>query len=650
MTKTKPPKGFRTPEERKKIAVDVCLMIDAAITQQGGLPKRWERNEELFRGQPIATGTEIGDTTRSVPTVGPRIKQVVANVTNPVFSVEPYFSARGYGVNGEDAKKCEKNVHFFAQRGQLDRRVKKALMIAAKADPAIIRVHFEQGQGQEEQDADTQSRQTSTYIGPTYTVIHPKNFAIYPLYTGRIEEAAFVGHRFSKRAQDIRELQAKGVYLDVESDFGNDDVQMYEAGRNKQWSLTEESSGILGDGNEQVEIWEGIVKKDLNGDGFEEYYLVQVAKTNQVLLKAEEYGTKKTVQELVYDEMGMPSVILDEFGEEDLETTSKEEFVPYSRPWYFEVSFSEPEDDEFYRSNPIAQGLQDMALIINEITNLLVDGSMMAVCPPLFTNSPHLQEATINYKMGTLNYCDDPANMKQLEISFNPGVLPNLLEYYEKKADAVVTLSQAGQGQESQGDTTATEYSGILQGQRTGMDDTRATVCTFLAPMMDFTRELIYANGETVLEYYGEELPDPDLESMSRGYTWEPMVKGGTNTPQEITMQLQTLQGFLGSLGIPPTPELILEYINIFAGALDLPTDMEKLKQAAVSAFTQQMQMQESQQGVEDAFRMGEADELNGRGDPGPTQEPGVPVPSNPMGGGQAGGPGLPGFLQQLAG
>lgn len=445
-------------------------------------------------------------------------------------------------------------------------------------------------------------------------------------------------------------MQARGVYLETAEDFSNDDVQQYDAGREQSWSLTDESSGILGDGNEQVEIWEGVIKKDFNGDGFEEYYLVQVAKTNQVLLLAEPYGTTKTESKGVMLD-GQPSMVANEMGEMEWESEDVTEFVPYTRPGYFEVSFSEPDDDEFYRSNPIAQNLQECALTINELVNLYIDGSLMTALPAGFSNSPQLQEALLNYKAGTVNYCDDPVNISWVQPKFDPAGIPDMIEYFEKKADAAVTLSQAGQGQESQGDTTATEYSGILQGQRVGLDDTRATICTFLAPMMDFTRELLYANWETVLENYEEEIPYPDAECMEHGYTWEPMVKGGTNTPQEVTMQLNTFMGFLQSMGVPMTPDLIMECINVFMGALDLPTDMEKLKQAAVQSFIQQQQMMSTQQGVEDAYMQGQVDELtNGRGDSGPSQVSGIPASANPMAGGQGGATELPGFLQQLAG
>lgn len=182
------------------------------------------------------------------------------------------------------------------------------------------------------------------------------------------------------------------------------------------------------------------------------------------------------------------------------------------------------------------------------------------------------------------------------------------------------------------------------------MDDTRATVSGFLSPIMDFTRELLYANWPLVLENYGEEIPYPEEECMSIGFTWEPMVKGGVNTPQEVTMQLQAFQGFLGSMGIPLTPELIMELINVFMGSLDLPTDMENLKRAAVMAFQQQMQMQGDQQGTSDAYQRGMMDELNGSSGEGASGVGGVQVPPGATQGGQGGGAGLPGFLQQLAG
>ncbi len=594
-------KGLETPEKRKEFASRIVRMIEAAENQRGQLPERWHRLESMYRGTPIATGTEINGVVRNMNIVKPRLKQVVANVCNPLFSIEPYFAARGYGAQGEMAKRAEKNVHFFNQRAQLDRRVKKAVLMAAKADPAIIKVHFEDGLNMtRSQTSDTVGPDGDVYVGPTYTVIHPKNFAIYPLYLGNIQEAVFVGHKYAKRSQDILEGQKSKLYYNEVDSFSSDDVQEGDGARDQEWSRTEETMSIQWPEDEPVEVWEGIIKADLDDTGFEQRYLVQVARTQQFLLWCQPYGVEIVEQVPTLDPDTM---------EQGVEETKKA-FIPYSRPWYFEISLTEPEGDEFYRANPIAHDLQENQLSFNELWGQFFDGSMMAACPAGFTSSPMLQQQQLKYQPGTVYTVDDPTGIVWVAPAFDGKNHPYMMDLIMKMADAALSMSQAGQGQESSGDTTATEYSGILAGQRTGMDDLRTIACTFLSPMMDFVRELISLNWDSVMEMYAEELPHPDQECMKYGYTWEPMVKSGMNTPQEVTLKLQGLLQFLGSVGITPTPEVIAELVNVYTTVLDLPTDMEKLKDAIVMAFTQTQQMQQDSAGQDEAFQQGLTDGL----------------------------------------
>lgn len=592
------PKGLRTPEDRSNIAQEICRMIDAAIEQQGDISDRWELNESFYRSQPIPTGTEVSGVTRPINITKPRIDQIVANVCGPTFSVEPYFSARGYGSKGQHAKNCEKNVHFVNQRAQLDRRVKKAVKRAALTAPAIMKVTFQNGDGEESD--------TGKYVGPDYKVIHPKNFAMYPLYTGTVEKAGFVGDRMAMRAQDIREEQKRGTYFTLtEVIEGGDEPQGWEAGRSKDWSLTNEDSGILDRENEAVEVWEGILRKDLDQDGFEELYLVHVAKTQQLLLMAEPFGVEVEMVTPQFEDDGTGNVV--QVGEE-----SQSEFRPYSRPWYFPINLTEADDDEFIQSNTVAQDLQGPQMMVNEIVNVLLEGAMIGAMPAGFTNSSSMPNSLIRYKWGEIHYVEDPLNIVWVQPKFDPSVMPEMLEFALKVADSLTKMSQAGLGQESQGDTTATEYSGILQGQQVGVDDTRSTVATCLAPMMDFVREMMFLNWETLLEYYEDEMPYPDIECMQYGFTWEPMVKGSANTPQSVTMQIQAFMGFLGQLGIPLTPEVVVQLLNVFMGSLDLPVDHEELKTAVLGAFQvgQEQQMMMAQQEQE---MMADADDEMGR-------------------------------------
>lgn len=549
-TQPKPIKGLKKPEERKAFADKLTLMVMAGMEQVGRLSDRWERNEQLYRQEPIATGTEVSGQPRHVPIVQPRVDQLVANICGPLFANEPYYVAKGWGMDAGRSQEVESFVHFFNQRAQLDRRYRKGIRLAAKAEPAIVRVHFEDGHADHDTpDSDTKVQMKQAYVGPAISVIHPKNFVCYPLYVGDIAEAKVTGHRFARRVQEIRERQLSGIYFDAETIYGGEDPQEWNAGRSKEWSLTEEASGIVGETDQAVEVWELIVKEDLDGDGFEERYLVHLVPDQGFLLSCQRYGAE-------YED-GV--------------------CIPYSRPWYFELFIHESDDGELYRSNPFVQNLQGIQVTFNEIWNLIVDGSMMAATPAGFTNDRLLHGEFVKYQPGTIYHVDGPLNIVWAAPKFDPGVLPAVLDKLEMLADAASRISQAGIGQNMKAGTTATEAAGVLAGQQVGLDEYRTNAAMCGSQMCDFVRELSFLHFDNLVEAYGEQLPGAnDLEGMrakmEKPLIWEPNGKSGTNSPQQLIEKIQLVLQFAQIFGYN-----VAELGKVVLQALDLPVDIDRL-------------------------------------------------------------------------
>lgn len=543
----KPLKGASTAEERQVLAIKLCAFIDASIQQQGTLPERWKRLEAMSRMQPTSGGIKTDDSAepRTFPVMGPRVEQLVAQVCGPVLSRDPYFIARGFGSDSSRMHEVEQQVQFCNQLAQFDRKFRKATRIAAKSEPAIFRVHFEDGSYlTDTPDVDAKSMARRRFVGPSISVIHPRNFVCYPLYTGGVMDAKVVGHRFNRRAREIKEKQRSGEYFKGEIVAG-DDPQEFEAGREREWSLTDEAGCISEQDDQNVECYELIFREDLDGDGFEESYLGHVAFRQKLLLRIERYGVE-------YEDGS---------------------FAPYSRPWYFEHILHEPDDEEFYRSNPFAQNLQGVQIAFDDLLTLLIDGSIHAAFPAGFTNNPMLTEKIVKYRPGSIYYVPGDGRIEWTAAQFNPGVMPQILELLERLADSASKLSQAGTGQQFNSGTTATEVQGILAGQQVGMDEYRANACQAPTLICDWMRELCYLHYAAMQEAYGAALPCQDWQSLKAPVIWEPNGKSSASTPealvQKVQMVLQLAQVVPG-LNVPELGRILIQ-------ALDLGVEVSKI-------------------------------------------------------------------------
>jgi hypothetical protein len=548
---------IETPEGRKAWAEKLVRAIDASDAQQGQLPDRWERLEQLTRLQPVNAGVQLeeGDEPRTMPVITPLVDQLVANVCGPVLSQSPYFVAKTFGPDSARSEPVEQMVQWCLERAQFDRRFRKATRVTAKAEPAIFRVHFEDGAQINTPETDAQALARQGYVGPSISVIHPKNFVCYPLYAGGINKAKTVGYRFGMRAQEIKEKQAEGIYFEDAIVYGGDNPQDHQAGRDKDWSLTEESAGITDDLDQNVDVYELVTKEDF-GEGKESWWICHVAKRDKCLLLAQPYGA-----------------VISEGG--------NEEFVPYSRPGYFEHFLHEPDEDEFYRSNPFAQNLQGIQLAFNDIINLVIDGNIHSAFPAGFTTSAGLMEKFSKYKAGTVYHVRD-VNIVWTKPQMDNGVLLPMLEFLQQLAASVSKISQPGMGQEMKSGTTATEAAGVLAGQQTGLDEYRSNAMMGPTVMCDFIRELCYVHWPSLENTYGGMLPIVDPSPLASPVIWQPNGKTATNSPQALIQKIQLLiqlaPMLFGADPLTGMPNInTAELARVVLDALDLPIDVSKL-------------------------------------------------------------------------
>lgn len=523
------PKQVKDPNVRKALGELVCSMIDDGQSAKGtGLQQRWEDCERRYRGEPDKQGLMVNEDAQPVAIniVKPGVDALVTKVCNPITSQRPYFSAFGYQADRNRLKMNEDVVQFLIERADFARKFRTATRLSCQAAPAIFRVTFSIQDNLHLADHTEESQDIPApfkYIGPRIDVIHPNDFFLYPLTAGGVHEARAVGHRFAKRCREVKEKQKLGEYFDNVTIYGGDDPQSWESGRASDWSLTNEASGITDADDQMVELWEVIVKHDLDNDGFEERYRAVVAKTSRVLLEWEKYG--------VFQEE------VDEFG------SVVEEFVPYSRPWYYQHAVTLPAHNEFFHANPIIQDLIPIQGAYSDGMTLMLEGGKMSAFKAAFIQGGKISDRVKRFRPGEYHYIESDAKITFAESQFDPSVWPLLFQILKDDRDAILRMGKNQTAQSTGG--TASEAVITNNNAEEGADEYRDVAALAPEEMCDFIRELAFIHYSLLKGVYGAQFPCEDSEALRAPLRWEATGKTSDTSPQIMGQNVQEILALL---------------------------------------------------------------------------------------------------------
>ena len=519
------PSQVKDPEKRKQLAILVCKMIEDGQSSKEGLRARWTACEKAYRGQPDDQGLTITPESESHPAniVKPRIDALVTKTCNPITSQRPYFSAFGYSADRARIKTNEDSVQFMLERANFPRKFREGTRLSCMAAPSIFKVPFNielsdfmAGHSEESQDLPRPFK----YVGPSIDVVHPNDFVLYPLTVKGVTRARLAGDRSSLRVKEVKERQQSGFYFDTETIYGGDDPQSWESGRDSTWSLTDEASGIAEPDDEIVEVWDCILRHDLDDDGFEERYRLVVALTSRVLLEFERYGAMM---------------------EDD--TTGETEFVAYSRPWYFAHAPTMPGYGEFFHSNPIAHDLMPVQGAYSDGMTLMIESGKMMAFPAGFIKGGKLSDKVKRYQPGEYHYLESDQEIVFVDPKFNPSVWPMLFNTLKADADALVRISQNGTAQST--GKTASESVILNNNMEEGADEYRDVAAMAPEEVCDFLRELAFIHYGILLEAYGEQFPCQNRDDLMNPLRWEATGKTSDTNPQIVGQGIQEVLGML---------------------------------------------------------------------------------------------------------
>lgn len=515
------PPQLKDPDERKKLATKLCDWIQLAQDQKGTLNDRWQKNEQMYRGQPdVMQGLVIeeGAEPQTFNIVKPRVDALVTKVCQPLTANRPFFSAIGSKEDRDRLKVVEDVVQFCFDNAQYSKKLRTMTRQSCMAAPMYWQCHFVMEYDDVLANAYGDALNMDSpyrYVGPALEMIHPNDFIVYPLISGRLERARMCGRRFFMRLRELREIQKTGKFFDTETIYGCDDPQSWESGRDSAWSRTSEVTPIEDKEDEQVAYWEVIVKLDLNGDGFEERYRCVVSETTEELLECEFYGYK----------------VEEEGGDGQL--------VPYSRLWYASHYVEPPGYNEQFHANPPVQYLQTIQGAYSDLMTLTIEGVKMFAIPAGFVTGGTLSKPTLRYSFGELHYLPTGVTIQFVDPKMDLSAIPVLLQTLKQDADALIRISQNGTAQ-VQGDS-ATEAAILEANMDEGAEEYRDNASLSGEDMSDMIREFCYIHYDEMKEAHGSSFPCEDRMFLKKPLRWEASGKTSATNPQVVAQNMKTL-------------------------------------------------------------------------------------------------------------
>lgn len=549
-------------ETKKRIASFICKRAIACRRELASeLKDIWKECSLASKNQPIGDTVTIKNCANRVyPIIQPRINALVKNVANPITSISPYYFVKRFGGDDEAYEATENGVQFLMETGNWRKATKRAVRSSGVYGLAIIQV---------EMVVDD----TTGQCNPVFTVIQPDDFIAYPAGV-KIEDCVLTGRVFNELRGDIKRRQQDGEYFDCEFSDGPSSMLEESNVRDVDNVGVQEDQAGESRAEDQIFVGQFIVRLDpkvLTDDGGLEddvplattYYVAKVAIDSETLLSFEPFGA--TVTDVTAD----PATGVQQ---------SEETFIPYDRPWYFEYSFTESQQDELFRENWFARDLIDIQRSGNENWSLWYNGTMANAFPAIFAQGDTLTSQNIDYGFGTITFTSNPMQIQQIKSGFDQGAMPGIMQVIERLADSVGNMAPPVQGQGLKADTTATEAQGVLASQNASMDEYRENAASCGEPICEWLRKmgaLYYQQIVTAHPEFAGIVPNPQM--LAKRCVWEPNGKSGDNQPNVIMAKMEMLMMWSQRLGVPLDPaKTWVAIIN----AIDAPINKQELMNA----------------------------------------------------------------------
>lgn len=596
----------KSSELRATLGSEIALEIRLGLQGKGDLPARWHENERLFQNQPQEQRSDLPDASNiPIPLLEPKGSALVANTIGGMTASIPYFIARGYADSADRNDAQEKSIHFAFKKANWDFYARKAGLHAFLCGKGIYQVYFHEGETGNETLVDTivsalkklsaiagrlvgvakPATFPRTRPGLCFEVIHPDAFVCYPSNVVNLSDAKTTGKRFYRRRQTCEEMAQAGRYFkDSVSELSARMAVNTEGSASQGFKKGSGMEPRPDSKDDDIEIWQVVTYRDLNGDGIEEPYWATVALDTETLLDIYEYDTSRTC--------------------------------------FFDVSFQVDISEEgFWPAGSPAYNLQGLHKLQYYLFNTYLDGLEMKVWPPVFSGDfGDVDGNATRYKKGEVIEVDPTMPPTPLGGTVDLSHFSDAIQWIRDMADETGRIPRTMTGALPQGDQTATATSLAAAGGNIGIKEYYATFGLGHVPMVEYVCELLAVNFKAMKDYWGSAWPAQSPADLLLAAEWEVNGKTPLMSPQSILQSALMLSQFADD------PEYGYDKWELGRAALESSSlDNNDKIQIPKEILKQQLMMaaQQADQMLQDADAQGQEDAQNGFAGDG--SEQGVP-------------------------
>lgn len=464
------PKQFKTKKSREELGTYLADVCRAAERQRQTYEPRWDRLHSLYNGVPPGRSYApySGCADEHFNVIQPRLDALAGIVVGTVTSKEPF--CRAYLWEHDDQiidRELETRVFRAVEMAKYSQTMKRAAICAGWSNAGHTYVEYNGGE-----------------ISIKHK--HPTEVLIYPSTVETAAEAEMYAVRVWRVKSQIDDLVSSGYYfkgIDIAPTQGPSEVIVQNLPETHLTPAVSPRSELDPEG-----LWKCYFKKDGKSFG------ATLHKDSSTVLRVWEY--------------------------------------PYSTPCLQKYSYKVSSEDSYWTSGSVANDMQGYQLTVNELANMAVDGLRASAFSTLAVPSP-IGNDSMDTKIGPGEVA--PVSGLDRAVSFlsniNLAPIQGFINMYLGQCDTAARISPLSAASQLRPNTTATEASGVMQGQSESRDDYIETWSLGVEQVFEHVHEL--------LSYHTDWGPLPGVEECK----WAAHSTSPAASPEAtIQMLMQVLQ------------------------------------------------------------------------------------------------------------
>lgn len=531
------PPGFEDPEYLREVGSLLRRVIDDFQSDQyvSECMEMYQLAENVYNDMETMSSLEFIEDARpyNVPLASIRVDGVVSYTTGAYTTGPKHWVITDGGDDGLRAA-VESDLNLAWKNADFENKVKDIGYCAAIKGRGPFKLSFEIIRTNEGWTGNLTNgwNRGLLYAGLRIDTIDMKDFGYYPTYVKSIPDARAVWFRTEERYRSVRRSQLRGDYLN------HDPVAPNKGKRDTSPSEIEDYG---------LDVYEMVVWLPPKHDDDDEF-------PNEV----------PVLVKLAYDQ----SVIIS--------------IKSYNRPcpWIFAPTLRN-DYANLLPAHSVMSRMLEIQAVYNDTFGISIFGLAASVFLTVLASNFTAEKQHMRLGLGSLWGFRGSPTFTTLQNSFNPSIIPLLVESLQKTADGLARLSQITQGQSVVGDTTATEVKGLISGGSEGIREYRSTFNQEMRRAAYFSLGLLYENFDAFRAFNVGRTRSESAEAFAIPYSVDAATRTGINQHDELIQKMLLIIKLIGEFKIPtvgmaqPIDQQVL-FEKIFY-AMDVPWDIRSM-------------------------------------------------------------------------